>query len=122
MSTNLRTAAQQALEALEVAQDHWYTYHGGLQSGKIDEAIKALKAALEQPELCSCGDRAKDQCPGEWDPGCDLGNNPKYARREPLNGLNGELLVALQRSRAQWIHSVNAEFCLAAIARAEGKV
>jgi len=33
-----------------------------------------------------------------------------------------DLLEALQRSRAQWIHSVNAEFCLAAIAKAEGKV
>jgi hypothetical protein len=37
-----------------------------------------------------------------------------------LHALNGELLEALQRSRAQWIHSVNAAFCLAAIARAEG--
>jgi hypothetical protein len=36
-----------------------------------------------------------------------------------LHTLNGELLEALQRSRAQWIHSVNAEFCLAVIARAE---
>jgi len=39
-----------------------------------------------------------------------------------LHALNGELLEALKRSRAQWIHSVNAEFCLAAIAKAEGKV
>lgn len=38
-----------------------------------------------------------------------------------LHALNGELLDALQRSRAQWIHSVNAEFCLTAIARVEGK-
>lgn len=30
-----------------------------------------------------------------------------------------ELLAALERSRAQWIHSVNAEQCLAAIAKAE---
>jgi hypothetical protein len=37
-----------------------------------------------------------------------------------LHALNGELLEALQRSRAQWIHSVNAAFCLAAIAKAEG--
>jgi hypothetical protein len=39
-----------------------------------------------------------------------------------LHALNAELLEALQRSRAQWIHSVNAAFCLAAIAKAEGKV
>jgi hypothetical protein len=38
-----------------------------------------------------------------------------------LHALNRELLEALQRSRAQWIHSVNAEFCLAAIAKVEGK-
>jgi hypothetical protein len=25
-----------------------------------------------------------DKCPGEWEPGCDLGNNPKYARKVPL--------------------------------------
>ena len=31
-----------------------------------------------------------------------------------------DLLEALKRSRAQWIHSVNAEQCLAAIAKAEG--
>ena len=37
-----------------------------------------------------------------------------------LHALNGELLEALQRSRAQWIHSVNAEFCLAVIAKVEG--
>lgn len=30
-----------------------------------------------------------------------------------------ELLAALERSRAQWIHSVNAEQCLAAIAKAQ---
>ncbi len=41
-------------------------------------------ADSEQPEQCSCGDRPKNQCPGEWEPGCDLGNNPKYARRVPL--------------------------------------
>jgi hypothetical protein len=35
-------------------------------------------------EYCSCGDRPKGHCPGEWEPGCDLGNNPKYARRVPL--------------------------------------
>ena len=29
------------------------------------------------------------------------------------------LLEALERSRAQWIHSVNAEQCLAAIAKAQ---
>ena len=52
-----------------------------------DEAITALRAALAGP--CPCGDRPADQCPGEWEPGCDLGNNPKYAKRaEPKGGGN----------------------------------
>jgi hypothetical protein len=25
--------------------------------------------------LCMCGDRQADQCPGEWESGCDLGAN-----------------------------------------------
>lgn len=32
-----------------------------------------------------------------------------------------DLLEALERSRGQWIHSVNAERCLAAIAKAKGE-
>jgi hypothetical protein len=44
--------------------------------------IAALRAALAEP--CPCGDRPAAQCPGEWEPGCDLGNNPKYARRVNL--------------------------------------
>ena len=44
-------------------------------------------AALAGP--CPCGDRPADQCPGEWEPGCDLGNNPKYAKQaEPKGGGN----------------------------------
>jgi len=75
--TDLRTAAQQALGALKSVQDH-------KPNDETNAAITALRAALEQPEQCSCGDRLKDQCPGEWEPGCDLGNNQKYARRVAL--------------------------------------
>jgi hypothetical protein len=39
-------------------------------------------AALAEP--CPCGDRSAAECPGEWEPGCDLGNNPKYAKRVNL--------------------------------------
>jgi hypothetical protein len=74
--TTLRKAAQQALEALESGNDVDPIFAG--------ETMTLLRKALEQPEQCSCGDRLKDQCPGEWEPGCDLGNNPKYARRVPL--------------------------------------
>jgi hypothetical protein len=33
---------------------------------------------------CNCGDREASKCPGEWEPGCDLGANPKYAKVVPL--------------------------------------
>jgi hypothetical protein len=33
-----------------------------------------------QPPLCMCKDRPLSECPGEWEPGCDLGNNPAYVR------------------------------------------
>ena len=28
--------------------------------------------------LCMCKDRPLSACPGEWEPGCDLGNNPAF--------------------------------------------
>jgi hypothetical protein len=48
MST-LREVAQQALEALRIAQEHWRIYHA-LRSKTIDSAITALRAALAQEE------------------------------------------------------------------------
>jgi hypothetical protein len=75
-----RATVQQALEALENSSPDQYPEDAGV----FYDAKDALKAALEQPEQCSCGDRLKDQCPGEWEPGCDLGNNPQYARRVNL--------------------------------------
>lgn len=30
---------------------------------------------------CMCNDRALSACPGQWEPGCDLGNNPAHVRR-----------------------------------------
>jgi hypothetical protein len=67
-----RATVEQVLEALEGGRESWRL---------IGPAIDALRAALEQPEQCSCGDRPKGKCPGEWEPGCDLGNNPAFARR-----------------------------------------
>lgn len=46
----------------------------------------ALAAAPMPPEQqCGCGDRPASLCPGEWEPGCDLGANEKYVRvsRQP---------------------------------------
>ncbi|MBT9493884.1 MAG: hypothetical protein IV107_16415 [Paucibacter sp.] len=36
------------------------------------------------PAMCACKDRQASECPGEWEPGCDLGNNPKHAKVAPL--------------------------------------
>lgn len=38
------------------------------QLGRADEA------------RCMCGEMLLSACPGEWEPGCDLGNNPEHAR------------------------------------------
>ena len=51
------------------------------------------EAALAEP--CPCGDRPAAQCPGEWEPGCDLGNNPKYAKR--LEMTPKELAASIKR-------------------------
>lgn len=29
---------------------------------------------------CACGDREAAACPGQWEPGCDLGANEKYVK------------------------------------------
>jgi len=79
-------------QALAICSD-WEDFTADRLAGDIQDAIhnqmaleraEALRAALEQPEQCACGDRPKGKCPGEWEPGCDLGNNPKYARRVAL--------------------------------------
>ena len=64
---------QQALEALLEGR------RTILSIEKEEAAIAALRAALAE-QKCSCGDRPADQCPGEWEPGCDLGANEKHAK------------------------------------------
>ena len=63
-------AIQQALEALENVRRFLYG---------LDDDITALRAALAE-QKCPCGDRPAEQCLGEWEPGCDMGSNPKYAK------------------------------------------
>ena len=84
--TALREAAQQALDACEQR----LPLQG--QATIIDE-LNALRAALAKP--CPCGDRPAAQCPGEWEPGCDLGNNPKYAKRVKMTPK--ELAASIKR-------------------------
>lgn len=47
-----------------------------LTVGDIKRARAALAAVDAEP--CACKDRPLSQCPGEWEPGCDLGRNEKY--------------------------------------------
>lgn len=43
---------------------------------------------------CQCGDRAASECPGEWEPGCDLGANEAHVRVAP-KGAEDALAAAL---------------------------
>jgi hypothetical protein len=50
-----------------------------------------LTRIVAEPALCHCKDRPADQCPGEWEPGCDLGNNEKHIRvAEPTESIGSE--------------------------------
>lgn len=51
---------------------------------ETEPVVIDARAALAQPvpdaTLCHCKDRLASACPGEWEPGCDLGNNPAHVR------------------------------------------
>lgn len=55
----------------------------GKALGLADAALQAYDAAPAPVALCACKDRPADQCPGEWEPGCDLGANEAHARAAP---------------------------------------
>ena len=42
------------------------------------QVAPAAEAAPAVAALCACKDRPADKCPGEWEPGCDLGANEKH--------------------------------------------
>jgi hypothetical protein len=44
---------------------------------------------------CMCKDRAASACPGEWEPGCDLGNNAAYVR---VRHMSADDQAAIERS------------------------
>lgn len=44
----------------------------------LTRANRELRAAALP--LCMCKDRLAKACPGEWEAGCDLGNNEKFVR------------------------------------------
>jgi hypothetical protein len=73
------------------------------------------RAALAEPAetLCACKDRPASQCPGQWEPGCDLGNNEKFVRvvePPPRTPLTEEQIDALfcppiDNERARWLRA-----------------
>lgn len=44
----------------------------------LREQAERAKAIDEMVRDCMCKDRPASQCPGEWEPGCDLGANEKF--------------------------------------------
>lgn len=66
-------------EMVTAAVEEWDSWAAGGNQGTTECFEAVLRKALaRQVGLCSCGDRPSTQCPGEWEPGCDLGANPAY--------------------------------------------
>lgn len=59
-----------------------------------------MKNPLEtMQEMCHCGDRPREECPGEWEPNCDLGNNEKFA--SPYPAFENQTIIQKLRIRAE---------------------
>ena len=92
---SLRDAAQQALNALTKAsiplQGHYPEWN---------DAISSLRAALRAEEMCACKDRPKARCPGEWEPGCDLGANEQFVAvaQQERKPLTDEQIIELKKN------------------------
>ena len=115
MTDALRQAAENAADVLDEAR----TYVGceSWSPSMLEEcerALRMLRAALAQPpaptvQQCHCNDRPADQCPGEWEPGCDLGANPAHVRvaqpvQQPGDNINCKSVqkrLAVQAAPAQ---------------------
>lgn len=48
-----------------------------------------------ETEMCVCGEMPKSKCPGEWEPGCDLGNNEAHV---VVGQLTPEELEAIKKA------------------------
>ena len=58
---------------------------------------------------CMCKDRALTACPGEWEPGCDLGNNAKYVKvHQQTTAERKAIDEAVGRNAARWRPIVSA--------------
>lgn len=85
--TTQREALEKSLAAMrELRSVVRYFWHDDSQRiGDLDEACgatdDAISSAEEAVSKCPCGDRQAADCPGQWEPGCDLGANEKFALR-----------------------------------------
>lgn len=75
------------------------------------ERLSATCEALKDALASSCDEERQQMWEAGPGGGCSRALTAEFQR--------DALLEALERSRAQWIHSVNAEQCLAAIAKAQ---
>lgn len=80
---------------MKAAQEGWNDDYRLLQeatariaelNGQIERQAAVLRQQREQiaeleadAKLCPCKDRTATDCPGEWEPGCDLGANAAHA-------------------------------------------
>jgi len=107
--SNLRTAAQQALEALEY-ENSWHAHHKIKPYASTIDAIIALKAALEQPEqepvawLLTGGTDV--YLASEFSPGSEHEHEwtPLYAHppRREWRGLTDEQLLFVYNELPNW--------------------
>lgn len=78
MST-LETLRDLPLSTLMGFEPHreWWTPQIVAWLEKHERFVNAMNA--NESALCMCKDRPLADCPGEWEPGCDLGNNENFA-------------------------------------------
>lgn len=65
-----------------------FTTNADLRNAAREIIRTSIQPALAAPApqvpsevaRCMCKDRALTDCPGEWEPGCDLGNNAEHVR------------------------------------------
>lgn len=78
---HMRERIRRARALLPDPELEWLT---GCPECGLDAGCDCYSGTENEPEpvapLCMCKDRPLTECPGEWEPGCDLGNNPKFVK------------------------------------------
>ncbi len=78
---------------------HYDVLHAYAEKHSLDynELCRTLRQAAEP--RCGCGYRPVSECPGEWEPGCDLGSNEDHAI---VSNLKGDLMTKEIKSDYLW--------------------